>query len=78
MSGMSDSQQLCLKKLTPFSKNVMQGKLITVRILCVHIETSFLWAKFVNKNRCISVRFVSEEVKALNLDKFNNSHNSFL
>ena len=42
-------------------------------ILCVHIaiaytlriETSFLWAEFVNKNRCISVRFVSEEVKIL-------------
>ena len=44
-------------------------------ILCVHIETSSLWAEFVNKNRCISVRLVSEEVKALNFD---NSHNSFL
>jgi len=43
-------------------------------ILCVHIETSSLWAEFVNKNRCISVRLVSEEVKSLSFD---NSHNSF-
>ena len=49
-----------------------------MRILCVHIETSSLWAEFVNKNRCISVRLVSEEVKALNFDNFDNSHNSFL
>ena len=57
----------------------MQGKLIAVAyILCVHIETSFLWAEFVNKNRCISVSLVSEEVKTLNFDKFDNSHNSFL
>ena len=35
-------------------------------ILCVHIETSFLWAEFVNKNRCISVLLVSEEVKSKN------------
>ena len=47
-------------------KNVMQGKLIAVGILCVHIETSSLWAEFVNKNRCpISVRLVSEEVKSI-------------
>ena len=30
-----------------------------------HIETSSLWADFVNKNRCISVRLVSEEVKRI-------------
>ena len=48
------------------------------RILCVHIKTSSLWADFVNENRCISVRLVSEEVKALNLDNFDSSHNSFL
>ena len=47
-------------------------------ILCVHIETSSLWAEFVNKNRCISVRLVSEEVKSINFDNFDNSHNSFL
>ena len=44
-------------------------------ILCVHFETSSLWAEFVNKNRCISVRLVSKEVKSI---KFDNSHNSFL
>ena len=48
------------------------------RILCVHIETSSLWAEFVNKNRCISVRLVSEEVKSIKFDNFDNSHNSFL
>ena len=46
--------------------------------LCVHIETSSLWAEFVNKNRCISVRLVSEEVKSIKFDNFDNSHNSFL
>ena len=47
-------------------------------ILCVHVETSSLWAEFVNKNRCISVRLVSDEIKALNFDNFDNSHNSLL
>ena len=47
-------------------------------ILCVHIETSSLWAEFVNKNRCISVRFYSRRLKAFNFDDFDNSHNSFL
>ena len=47
-------------------------------ILCVHIETSSLWAEFVNKNRCISVRLVSEEVKSIKFYNFDNSHNSFL
>ena len=47
-------------------------------ILCVHIKTSFLWAEFVNKNRCISVRLLSEEVKSIKFDNFDNSHNSFL
>ena len=36
-----------------------------LRILCVHIETSSLWAEFVNKNRCISVLLLSEEVKSI-------------
>ena len=36
-----------------------------LRILCVHIKTSSLWAEFVNKNRCISVRLVSEKDKHL-------------
>ena len=48
------------------------------RIFCVHIETSSPWAEFVNKNRCISVRLVSEEVKSLNFDSFDISHKSFL
>ena len=30
---------------------------------CAHIETSSLWAEFVNKNRCISVRLESVEDK---------------
>ena len=47
-------------------------------ILFVHIETSSLWAEFVKKNRCISVRLVSEEVKSIKFDNFDNSHNSFL
>ena len=38
------------------------------RILCVHIETSSLWAEFVNKNRCFSVPLVSEEDKSIKLD----------
>ena len=36
--------------------------------LCVHIETSSLWAEFVNKNRSISVRLVSEEVKTKRIE----------
>ena len=51
--------------LLVYSKDVMQGKLIVKCILCVHIETSSLRAEFVNKNRCISVRLVSEEVKSI-------------
>ena len=42
------------------------------------IETSSLWAEFVNKNRCISVRVESEDVKSIKFDNFDNSHNSFL
>ena len=37
-------------------------------IFCVHIETSSLWAEFLNKRR----------FKALNFGNFDNSHNSFL
>ena len=47
-------------------------------MLCVHVETSSLWAEFVNKNRCISVRLGSEEVKSIKFDNFDNSNNSFL
>ena len=38
-----------------------------LRILCAHTETSSLWAKFVNKNRCISVFvYYPNRLKALN------------
>ena len=46
-------------------KVLMEGKLIAVRILCVHIETSSLWTEFVNMNRCIRVSLVFEEVKSI-------------
>ena len=49
-----------------------------MRILWVYIETSSLWAEFVNKDRCLSVRLVSEEVKSIKFDNFDNSHTSFL
>jgi hypothetical protein len=41
----------------------MQGKLNAVAYTLHNIETSSLWAEFVNKNRCISVCLVSEEDK---------------
>ena len=47
-------------------------------ILCVHIETSSLWAEFVKKKRYSSVRLVSEEVKNIKFDNFDNSHYRFL
>ena len=47
-------------------KVVMQVKLIAVAYTpCVHIVTSFLCAEFVNNNRCVSVRLLSEEVKSI-------------
>ena len=49
-----------------------------VNCSCVHIETSSLWAEFVNKNKCISVRLVSDEAKRIKFDHFDNSHNSSL
>ena len=58
----------------------MQGKLIAVAYT-LRIETSSLWADFVNKvnkKRCIIVCLVSEENKALNYEKFDNKYNSFL
>ena len=58
------------------SKGVMQGKFIGV----VYTLRTYwnLWAEFVNKNKCISVRLVSEEVKSIKFDNFDNSHSSFL
>ena len=41
-----------------------------LRILCVHIEASSLWAEFVNKNRYISVTLVSEEDKSIDFENF--------
>ena len=50
---------------TIVTKGVMEGKLIAVVYTLRHIETSSLWVEFVNKNRCIRVRLVSEEVKSI-------------
>ena len=44
-------------------------------IICVHIETSSLWAEFVNKNIC---KCSSSNRGGLNFNNFENSHNSFL
>ena len=54
---------LCRKNIE--SKNVIQGKLIAVAYTLRNIETSSLWVEFVNKNRCLSVRLVFEEVKSI-------------
>ena len=48
-----------------FSRMYCKERLLRLCILCVHIETSSLWAEFVNKNRCISVRLVSKEDKSI-------------
>ena len=42
------------------TKVIMQGKLIAVEY-----TLGSLWAEFVNKNRCISVHLVSDEVKSI-------------
>ena len=48
-------------------------------VYSVHIETSSLWAEFVNNNRCIcSVHLNPRRLKALNFDNFDNSRDSFL
>ena len=36
-----------------------------VNCSCEHIETSSLWAEFINKNICLSVRLVFKEVKSI-------------
>ena len=53
----------------------MQGKLIAVAYT---LRT--YWNRFSlgEKNRCISVRLVSVEVKEFKFENFDNSHNSFL
>ena len=58
------------------TKVLMLGKLIAVAYsLHIHIETSSLLEGFVNKNRCISVRLVSEEdfYPQFNFEHFDNS-----
>ena len=54
------------KSMHIFIDSCLRGKLIAV-------ETSSLLAEFENKNRCIRVRLVSEEIK-----NFDISHNCFL
>ena len=51
-----------------------------LRILCVHIETSSIWAVFVNKNRYISVSLESEEDKSstLQYEKCMHLSNNYL
>ena len=44
------------------SKVIMQGKFLAVAYT---LKTSSLWAEFENKNRCISVRLLSKEVKSI-------------
>ena len=46
-------------------KKSYNARRVNCSILCEHIETSSLWAEFVNKNRCLSVRLVSEEDKSI-------------
>ena len=61
------------------TKVIMQGKFIAVAYsLRTYWNQFSLWVEFVNKNRCNSVRLVSEEVKSIAFDNFDNSHNSFL
>ena len=49
-----------------YVQNVIQGyNARKVNFSCVHIETSSLWVEILNKNRCISVRLVSEEAKSI-------------
>ena len=57
--------QLAVGESTLITKVIMQGKLIAVvytlrSAYILKVETSSLWAEFVNKNRCISVRLISE------------------
>ena len=61
--------------LGPFLKRIQSQTLsqgnkgkeswLRLRILCVDVETSSLWALFINKNKCISVPLVYEKDKHL-------------
>ena len=59
------------KSLNQPLKDPIQSRILWIVILksfvySVYImETSSLWAEFVNKNRCISVRLGSEEDKSI-------------
>ena len=65
LNRVSDTLQVSLR-YSVLCKNVMQGKLIAFAYtLRVYIQTSSVWAEFVYKNRCLSVRLVSEEVKSI-------------
>ena len=35
------------------------------KINCGRVYSAYIWVEFVNKNRCISVRLVSEEDKSI-------------
>jgi len=52
------------------------------KVNCGRVYSAYIlkpvWAEFVNKNRCVSVRLVSEEVKSIKFDNCDNSHNSVL
>ena len=78
-----------LKKISQFGTTVWpansynQGcnarKVNCGRVYSAYILKPVLFmVEFVNKNICISVRLVSEEVKSIKFDNFDNSHNSFL
>ena len=51
--------QSVMRLLKGYKQSLVQGTNTRKVILCVHIETSSLWAEFVNKNRCISVRLIT-------------------
>ena len=70
------SRLLChaIQKLYWSLRKVNCGRVYSAYIL----KPVSFWAEFVNKNRCISVHLVSEEVKSIKFDNFDNSHNSFL
>ena len=61
----------------PFG-TIMQGKLMRSCILCVHIETSSLCAKFLNKIDVSVFVYYPRKKKAFNFDNFDNSHDRFL
>ena len=64
------SVQLALFTIKTFSRLILYLGWKNIKkslksVFDIHIETSSLWAEFVNKNRCISVCLVSEEVKSI-------------